>query len=38
MLIIAVPGGIDEYFRELHLTPDHAATMQIARRYGIEIL
>ncbi len=35
VLIIAAPGGLDEYFGELHLATQPAERARIAARYGI---
>jgi mannose-6-phosphate isomerase-like protein (cupin superfamily) len=38
VLLIATPGGIEEYFRELRLAPDLSSRHQLAERFGIEVL
>jgi mannose-6-phosphate isomerase-like protein (cupin superfamily) len=38
VLLIATPGGIEEYFRELREAPDQSARHQVADRFGIEVL
>ncbi len=38
VLLLATPGGIDEYFRDLHLAADPAARAQVAERYGITVV
>ena len=38
VLLIGTPGGLDEYFRELHLAADPAAKARVAKRYGITVV
>ena len=38
VLLIAVPGGIDEYFRDLHHAASHDEITQIQERFGITVL
>jgi len=38
VLLIGTPGGLDEYFRDLHLAADPAARARVAKRYGITVV
>ncbi len=38
LLLIAVPGGIEEYFAEISAAPDDAARRRIGERYGIRVV
>jgi hypothetical protein len=35
LLLIAVPGGIEDYFREINTAPDEAERGRVRARYGI---
>ena len=38
VLLIAVPGGLDEYFRDLHHAASNDEIAQIQERFGITVL
>jgi mannose-6-phosphate isomerase-like protein (cupin superfamily) len=38
LLLIAVPGGIEEYFRDLHRATGGREVRQIQEKYGITVL
>jgi mannose-6-phosphate isomerase-like protein (cupin superfamily) len=38
LLLIAVPGGIEEYFAEINAAPDDAARRRIGERYRIRVV
>jgi hypothetical protein len=38
VLLIAVPGGLDEYFRHLHHAASNDEIAQIQERFGITVL
>jgi mannose-6-phosphate isomerase-like protein (cupin superfamily) len=37
LLVLAVPGGIEEYFAEIDAAPDDAAGRRIGERYGVGV-
>ena len=37
VLLIATPGGLDEYFDELHQAPDPASRAAVQQKFGIQV-
>jgi hypothetical protein len=38
LLLIAVPGGIEDYFREINAAASDAERRRIGERYGIRVV
>jgi hypothetical protein len=37
VLLIAAPGGLDEYFDELHQAADPTSMVAVQQKYGIQV-